>query len=141
MSKLTDDLVSMGFRTTRDLAWRGPVQVYIGYAVNHPHAYGYTDHRVTVYRRTGTGEVRFKELRPGGAGAAKENRERHLAAAIEYYGKFPQVGYSEVEWVRSPFTEHGWYWIPKQTYDAVMADVKTWRAEQKAKKDLTVTDS
>lgn len=128
MSKLTDELNAMGFRTTRDLARLGPARYYIDYRTRHAHAHGYSDHRITVYFLDDDGSVRQKELRPNPSGTAKEVREKHLAAAVEFYDKRKDT--EAVEWVRSPFTE-GWYWLPRPTYDHVMSLVKARRAEQK----------
>lgn len=129
MSKLTTELSAMGFRTTRDLARLGPIRHYLDYRTQHAHAFGHSDHRITAYFLMDDGSVRMKELRPGGHGTAKENREKHLAEAVKYYDNRPDT--ETVEWVRSPFTEQGWYWLPKPTYDHVMDLVKAWRKEQK----------
>lgn len=139
MSKLTDELESMGFRTTRDLARLGPIRHYIAYNTEHPHALGWKDYWVKVYFLLDDGTVKYKEIRHvRGGSTAKENRDAHLKAATDYYAN--RKGAEPVEWVRSPFTDH-WYWLPKPTYDHVMTLVKARRAEQKAKAKASASES
>lgn len=140
MSKLTDELEAMGFRTTRDLVRLGEVKSYIAYNTEHPHALGWKDYWVKVYFLFDDGRVTYKEIRHvRGGSTAKANRDAHLNVAIEYYDKRKDT--VPVEWVRSPFTDEGWYWIPKQTYDHVMELVKAWRKEQRAQAKKSASES
>lgn len=141
MSKLSEELSAMGYRVTKDLALLGPVRCYIDYNIHHPHALGWHEYWVKVVFLNEDGTGKFKKLdglRSGGS--AKENRDAHFNAAVEYYNR--RAGSEPVEWVRSPLALYGdWEWIPKPTYDHVMELVKARRKEQKAKAKASASES
>jgi hypothetical protein len=133
MSKLTDTLHEMGLHNTLSLLTVCPVKASISYATEHPHAFGHKDHRIVVWVLGKDGKPRSKTLRPHPGGrTAKENRDAHLEAAAAFFQEEIWKGEGSVEWVRDPFTEHGWQWITKDSYEAVMGLVKAHRAAKKA---------
>jgi hypothetical protein len=136
MSKLVEDLRAMGIRNTLDIMKRADLKVAMFYNTEHPHAFGHKDYRVAIHFITSEGKHKTKTLRRPDfpdfrMGTAKENRERFFEAARKYFDEKMWRGEGTVEWVRDPFTAYGWQWIPKRTHDALMAEVKAWRAAQK----------
>jgi hypothetical protein len=135
MSRLADDLRAMGIRNTLEIMKRAEVKVVMFYNTQHPHANGYTDHRISIHFITSKGAHKSRTLRRTeldvSYGTAKENREQFFEGGRKWFNEKLWRGEGTIEWVRDPFTEQGWQWIPKQTHDALMADVKAWRAEQK----------
>jgi hypothetical protein len=136
MSKLTEDLRAMGIRNTLEIMQHADLKVAMFYHTEHAHAFGHKDYRVVIRFIDREGNPRVKTLRRSDLpdiqmGTAKENRERFFEGARKYFDEKMWRGEGTVEWVRDPFTAYGWHWIPKRTHDALMAEVKAWRAAQR----------
>lgn len=132
MSKLTDALNEMGIRNTDDLVERfGQPKAYLTYETQHAHAFGHSDYRIAVRWLGSDKKFRTKTLRPRIYGeGAKGTRERHLEYMLQWLKDHTET-WGSIEWVRDPFTQDGWQWIPKSVREAMDEAVK---AHQVAKK-------
>lgn len=131
MSKYTDDLYdALGLVNTWDISRRYECPT-ISYSTRHPHASGHSDYRVKIEVLV-NGKWRRKTLRPGSDGTAKENRDRHLQAAVDWATE--HLGISD--W--SPTGCESGTWIPTEVKNRIKADLAQWRKARRAEqKDMS----
>lgn len=124
MSKYTDDVyTATGLVNPWQVGQRYRCPV-IYFHTQHTHSFGTRDHRAVV--AFPAKRQKSKPIRVKGERTLSLSREAHFKAAVEWAEKEGlQVG----EWVPS-----GWpnTWIPADVKDKLKAELKSWRAQQRA---------
>lgn len=129
MSKYTDDLrEALDLHNDIEIARRYDCPV-IAFHTGHAHAFGRWDHRAEIYLWP-QGETRYrtKALRAHAGSRLAESRAANFELAKSWVAD--HHGYRD-EWVPTGLPNS---WMPKDAKERMVAELKAWRKEQRAKK-------
>jgi hypothetical protein len=126
MSKYIDDLrEGLGLANEILIAQRYDCPV-ISFSTAHAHAFGRWDYRADVYKMV-DGQVKRKAIRVDDGVGLQERRRAHRDAAQEWARE--KLGVTG-EWEPTGLPNS---WMPKGAKERMVADLKAWRKEQRAK--------